>query len=123
MHAQRQIKTKHARSIKYNSHNTHLYIHHRLAKKIQLDPPSQNYLPSSASNSAYTSESLQYIHNEHRSVQSSAKNRNPPPPPSQNNNNNNQFREYILNEQTMQHQSTFDDAMVAFLLDMQNRDL
>ena len=117
--AQRQIKTKYAQTIKIKSHNKHLYIHHRLAKKIHLDPPSRNHIPSSPSVPLYSPDELRTI-----PKQSSIQNRiqpaprpPPPPPPVI------PFREYTINESNIPNEPSFDDAMITFLLEMQNRDL
>jgi hypothetical protein len=118
INAQRQIKTKYAQSIKINSHNKHLYMHHRLFKQVQLDPPSQNYISSSPPVSSYSPKILRSIVDDHRPSQTRIQ---PvvvprPEPPIQ-------FREYTINQYNIPHEPCFDDAMIAFLLDMQNRDL
>jgi hypothetical protein len=118
MNAQRQIKTKDAQSIKVNSHNKHIYIHHRLLKLVRLDPPSRNFIPSS-SPSAYSPETLRAIVDDNK--RTSARVQPQPavsrPEPAL------QFRDYTINQYTIQSEPCFDDAMIAFLLDMQNRDL
>ncbi|CAF2816882.1 unnamed protein product [Rotaria sp. Silwood2] len=138
MNAQRQIKTKHAKSIKIKSHNKHLYIHHRLAKKVILDEPSYHCIPSSEPVPLYSLETLRSIVYEHRhpynlsytyySTSSNKKQRSKL--------NNNlfidesqtilgayQFREYTLHEYNIPDEPSFDDSMIDFLLEMQNRDL
>ncbi len=124
MNAQRQIKTKYAQSIKINSHNKELYMHHRLFKQVHLDPPSANYMPSSPSVPLYSSEVLRSFLRKYRLAPSwiNTPNKIQPSVP-HNNHTTNQFREYTINEQTIPTQASFDDAMIAFLLDMQNRDL
>ena len=126
INAQRQIKTKYAQTIKINSHNKNLYMHHRLFKKVCLDPPSQNYLPAESTVPLKTREQLQSVINERRYNKSSANNSNrnqSAPPTTTSQNPNHGFQEYTVNENTMQRLVSFDDAMIAFLLEMQNRDL
>jgi hypothetical protein len=138
MNAQRQIKTKHAKSIKLNSHNKHLYIHHRLIKKVELDQPSYHCIPSSQSVPSYTPEELRSIVQEHRHTYnpsythystSSKKTRHSKisnetyVDESQRNLAASQYREYTLHEYNIPDEPSYDDAMVTFLLEMQNRDL
>ncbi|CAF1935186.1 unnamed protein product [Rotaria magnacalcarata] len=123
MNARCQIKTKHAKSIKFNSQNNILYMHHRLVKMVVLDPPSRNHGSGSTSGWPYSSEELRPVPDENRNrkivpnvqkatIQKPAS--NVPP---------NQLIEYTINDYTLQNSISFDDAMIAFLLDMQNRDL
>ncbi|CAF3986317.1 unnamed protein product [Rotaria sordida] len=138
MNAQRQIKTKHAKSIKIKSHNKHLYIHHRLAKKVILDEPNYHFLPSQESVPLYSLETLRSIAYEHRHLYNSSyryfstslnKNRQLKSnhdlfiDESQINLSTYRYREYTLNEYNIPDESSFDDAMIDFLLEMQNRDL
>ena len=129
INAQRQIKTKYAKSIKTKSHNKHLYIHHRLAKKVILDPPSLHCLPSSEPVSLYSKEELRSLVSQYRyQYYSSRINRH-----FQNSNeiyvdeshllSTYQYREYTLNEHNIPDEQSYDDDMVNFLLEMQNRDL
>lgn len=118
MNAQRQIKTKHAKSIKFNSHNKHLYMHHRLVKKVILDPPSQNYLSTKSSHQPYSNVKNQQ--DEKPVAKSSVKPTTTSTVPQD---NSQTFLDFTINEHTMQQTADFDDAMIAFLLDMQNRDL
>ncbi len=138
MNAQRQIKTKHAKSIKIKSHNKHLYIHHRLAKKVLLDPPSEHYIPSSEPTPLYSPEALRSIIYQHRHPYYSSylypstpsrKARQSKISPesyideSQLNYASHQYREYTLNEFNIPDEPSYDDTMINFLLEMQNRDL
>ncbi len=138
MNAQRQIKTKHAKTIKIKSHNKHLYIHHRLAKKVLLDQPSYHCIPSSEPKPLYSSEVLRSIVYHHRHPYNSSylyyptssrkarqlKIRNDLDiDESQINSSAYQYREYTLNEYNIPDEPSYDDAMINFLLDMQNRDL
>ncbi|UJR26685.1 hypothetical protein I4U23_008001 [Adineta vaga] len=138
MNAQRQIKTKHVKSIKIKSHNKHLYIHHRLAKKVVLDEPSLHCIPGSQSVRLYTFEELRSIVYQHRHgyyslyTDHSTSSRKPRHiksdqaiyvDESQTNSSAYQFREYTLNEYNIPDEPSYDDVMVTFLLEMQNRDL
>jgi hypothetical protein len=138
INAQRQIKTKHAKSIKMKSHNKHLYIHHRLAKKVCLDPPRYHCIPSSEPVPLYSSQALRSIVYQHRhpydssylySSTPSRKNRQSKNShdifidESQLNFSGYQYREYTLHEYNIPNEPSYDDAMVNFLLEMQNRDL
>jgi hypothetical protein len=138
MNAQRQIKTKHAKSIKIKSHNKHLYIHHRLAKKVLLDEPSDHYIPSSIPIPLYSPEALRSIVYQHRHPFNSSYTYYSTPSrkarqskmsndtyidESQINFTLHQYREYTLNEYNIPDEPSYDDAMVNFLLEMQNRDL
>ncbi|CAF1124956.1 unnamed protein product [Rotaria sp. Silwood1] len=138
MNAQRQIKTKHAKSIKIKSHNKHLYIHHRLAKKVILDEPSYHCIPSSEPVPLYSFEAFRSIIYQHRHLDNSSygysstlsnKNRqlksrhNIYLDESQTILNTYQYREYTLNEYNIPNEPSFDDTMIDFLIDMQNRDL
>ncbi|CAF3439417.1 unnamed protein product, partial [Rotaria sp. Silwood2] len=112
----------HDKNIKIKSHNKQLYIHHRLFKRVVLDEPSRNYLPSSPSIPLHSYETLRSMadKNSHHLIVSNNQ--------KQKNTNNtsqvsNQFRAYTINENNILDDPTFDDAMIAFLLDMQNRDL
>ena len=105
-----QIKTKHAQSIKNRSHNKELYIHHRLFKMVQLDPPNRNCLLPSSSASLTTPNAVLKKPTSSQSVR-------PSQVPNQ------QFRELTITEHNVPHDPTFDDAMITFLLEMQNRDL
>lgn len=118
INAQRQIKSKHAQSIKHNSHNKHLYIHHRIYKQIQLDPPSRNHYPSSGEASRFIPEYEQngWQRTETPVRTKTSQPRAPAPPV-------NQFRDYTIHESNIPSEPCFDDAMIRFLLDMQNRDL
>ena len=118
INAQRQIKTKYAQSIKIHSHNKHLYIHHRIFKRVQLDPPSQNYISSSSEVSRYSPADLRAIRDQQQPkvsppVRSTVTSSQPV----------NQFREYTIQHSNIPNEPSFDDAMIRFLLDMQNRDL
>jgi len=122
MNAQRQIKTKYAKSIKYKSHNKQLYMHHRLFKQVQLDPPSCHYMPSDTPRSSKAIQPSVYEHHKQRQqpvpkTHNQSKQSATRPEPS------NQFREYTINEHNIPNEPSFDDAMIAFLLEMQNRDL
>ncbi|CAF0984033.1 unnamed protein product [Adineta steineri] len=138
INAQRQIKTKHAKSIKIKSHNKHLYIHHRLAKKVRLDEPSYNYMPSSQPVPSYTLTELRSIVNQYRHPYNSSYIYYSTPTrkarhtkitndmyidESQTNLAALEFREYALHEYNIPDEPSYDDAMVNFLLEMQNRDL
>jgi hypothetical protein len=138
MNAQRQIKTKHAKSIKIKSHNKHLYIHHRLAKKVLLDQPSYNCIPSTEPTRLYSPEELRTIVYQYRHpFNSSYINYSIPSRKARQSKISNetyidesqinlaayQFREYTLNEYNIPDEDSYDDAMVNFLLEMQNRDL
>jgi len=138
MNAQRQIKTKHAKSIKIKSHNKHLYIHHRLAKKVLLDEPSYNCIPSTEPTRLYSPEELRTIVYQYRHpFNSSYINYSIPSRKARQSKISNetyidesqinlaayQFREYTLNEYNIPDEDSYDDAMVNFLLEMQNRDL
>jgi hypothetical protein len=138
MNAQRQIKTKHAKSIKTKSHNKHLYIHHRLAKKVLLDEPSYNYIPSPKPAPLYCPEALRSIVYQHRHPYNSSYSyySTPSIKTRQSKISNDlyideshinlgayQYREYTLNEYNIPDEPSYDDAMINFLLDMQNRDL
>jgi hypothetical protein len=138
MNAQRQIKTKHAKSIKIKSHNKHLYIHHRLAKKVQLDEPSYHCIPSTEPTRLYSPEELRIIVYQYRHpFNSSYINYSVPSRKARQSKISNetyndesqinlaayQFREYTLNEYNIPDEDSYDDAMVNFLLEMQNRDL
>jgi hypothetical protein len=122
IHAQRQIKTKYAQTIKIKSHNKQLYMHHRLVKKVQLDLPSRNYIPSPPAVALHSSEALRSILSEHRHYQPSViiQKKIPPVP---RNEPSIPFREYTINEHNIPNEPSFDDAMITFLLEMQNRDL
>jgi len=179
MNAQRQIKTKYAKSIKIKSHNKHLYIHHRLAKKVLLDQPSYHCIPSPEPIPLYSHEALRSIVYQHRHPFNSSyiyystpskkgrqskvsndtyidesqinlishQHRHPfnssyiyystPSKKgrqskvsndtyideSQINLISHQYREYTLNEYNIPDEPSYDDAMINFLLEMQNRDL
>ncbi|CAF1116055.1 unnamed protein product [Rotaria sordida] len=126
-----QIKTKHAKNIKIKSHNKQLYMHHRLVKRVVLDEPSRNYLPSNPSTPLYSFEALRSLVYEHRhlGIGSNRQSQVQQQTIRNNNNNNNtsnvtnQLREYTINENNILNDPCFDDAMINFLLDMQNRDL
>jgi hypothetical protein len=138
MNAQRQIKTKQAKSIKIKSHNKHLYIHHRLAKKVLLDEPRYHCIPSAEPTPLYSPEALRSIVYQHRHpynssyVYYSTSSRKPRRSKisndtyideSQTNPAAYQYREYTLNEFNIPDEPSYDDTMVDFLLEMQNRDL
>ena len=139
MKAQSQIKTKHAKSIKIKSHKKPLYIHHRLAKKVILDEPSLRCMPSTGTVRLYTYEELRNIVYQHRYgyhssyitdySTSSRKARHVKSDhaifidESHLHSSAYQFREYTLNEYNIPDESSYDDTMVSFLLEMQNRDL
>jgi len=138
MNAQRQIKTKHAKSIKIKSHNKHLYIHHRLAKKVLLDEPSYHCIPSSEPAPLYSPEALRSIIYQYRHPYNSSYlyYSTPSRKARQSKISNDtdidesqisvaayQYREYTLNEYNIPDEPSYDDAMINFLLDMQNRDL
>ena len=113
---QYQIESKHTESIKYHSNNSHLYVHHRIYKQIRLvDPPSRFFYSSSVQVPRYSPENQQVIRQQQTPVKTRAPPRPAPPV--------NQFREYTINESNIPREPCFDDAMVRFLLDMQNRDL
>lgn len=138
MNAQRQIKTKHAKSIRNKSHNKTLYIHHRLAKKIILDEPSYNWISSPLPVPLYSIDTLRSIVYQHRhpyessyeyyspfetKLRKSKLNHNLLIDESHINANAYQYRDYTLNEFNIPDEPSFDDDMVSFLLEMQNRDL
>jgi hypothetical protein len=138
LNAQRQIKTKHAKSIKIKSHNKHLYIHHRLAKKVILDEPSYHCIPSSEPAPLYSLEALRSIVYQHRHpYHSSYVYYSTPSRKARQSKISNetyidesqinlavyQYREYTLNEYNIPDEPSYDDTMINFLLDMQNRDL
>ncbi|CAF2151274.1 unnamed protein product [Rotaria magnacalcarata] len=138
MNAQRQIKTKHAKSIKIKSHNKCLYIHHRLAKKIILDEPSYKYIRSSEPVPLYSCEALRSIVHQHRhsydssytyystsfsKVRKTKPNNNIFVDESQTNLAAYLFPDYTLHEYNIPDEPSFDEDMVEFLLEMQNRDL
>jgi hypothetical protein len=122
MNAQRQIKTKYAKSIKYKSHNKQLYMHHRLFKQVQLDPPSRHYMPSGTPRSLEAIRPSVYEHHQQRQ-QPVSKNHNQSKQSATRPEPSNQFREYTINEHNIPNEPSFDDAMISFLLEMQNRDL
>ena len=136
MHARRQIKSKHVKSIKTNSHNQHLYIHHRLAKQISLDPPSENYIPSSPAVRVYSLEELRSIVREYRRARYSSylfystpsRTTTTGRPIDHQHHEESPinlavYQEYTLNEFNIPDEPTYDDNMINFILDMQNRDL
>ncbi|UJR22404.1 hypothetical protein I4U23_025465 [Adineta vaga] len=122
--AQCQIKTKYAKSIRYNSHNKQLYIHHRLFKQVQLDPPSYHFLSTPSARTIEIKKFNEEVQNRRQvTVTANSHTHNQPvvhPPAT---NPPNQFRDYTINEHTIPNEPTFDDTMISFLLDMQNRDL
>ncbi len=125
INAQRQIKTKDAKSIRTNSHNKQLYMHHRLFKKVHLDPPSEHYLASDPPVPLYSLEALRSIIHElrqryHHGV---SNNHNKIQQPATTHTVPSQLRDYTINEHNIPNDATFDDAMISFLLEMQNRDL
>ncbi|CAF4163056.1 unnamed protein product [Rotaria socialis] len=116
-------KTKYQRAKRSNKKNKILYMHHRLVKTVVLDPPSRNHSSGSTSDRPYSSEGLRSVPDEKRNrktvpnvqkatIQKPAS--NVPP---------NQLSEYTINDYTLQNNISFDDAMIAFLLEMQNREL
>jgi hypothetical protein len=132
INARCQIKSKHAKSIKVKSHNQHLYVHHRLAKRISLDPPSEHYISSSPPTRLYSSEELRSIVQQHRQAFSSSYrytrsmdnhryhyHHHEEPSPI----NLAVYQDYTLHEFNIPDEPTYDDMMINFLLDMQNRDL
>jgi hypothetical protein len=137
MNAQRQIKTKHAKSIQIKSHNKHLYIHHRLAKKVSLDEPRLNCIPSSESIPLYSPEELRSLIHQHRRTYNSSyifystPSRQTHRQSKYSNEtyiNESQmnlaiYQEYTLNEYNIPDEPSYDDTMINFILDMQNRDL
>ena len=126
MNAQRQIKTKYAKSIKTKSHNEQLYMHHRLVKKVTLDDPSEHYMPSYSSNLSHSYEALRSIVYERHLDRCFSNRQHKIQQPMTHTNNSNgphQFREYTIHEHNIPNEPSFDDDMVAFLIDMQNRDL
>ncbi|CAF3654407.1 unnamed protein product [Rotaria sp. Silwood1] len=127
INARCQIKTKHAKTIKIKSHNKQLYMHHRLIKRVKLDEPSRNYLSSNSSTPLHSSETLRSLAYEARHPEIFSNDQKQKPIHNNNNNNtsnvSHQFREYTINEHNLLHDPSFDDAMINFLLDMQNRDL
>ncbi|CAF1180012.1 unnamed protein product [Adineta steineri] len=113
-----QIKTKYAKSIKYKSHNEQLYMHHRLYKQVRLDPPSRHYMPSSSTIPSYTPEVLRtFTINNNDNRDKPSVNR------TTTTNTVNQLQAYTINAHNIPNEPAFDDAMINFLLDMQNRDL
>ena len=110
--ARLQVKSKHAKSIKVNSHNQHLYMHHRLVRKVQLDPPSQNYMPSPA----IVAVQPEVVPTRPAPTSNPQPVASVPRPP-------NQFRDYTIDSTNVPNEPAFDDAMIAFLMDMQNRDV
>ncbi|CAF1225363.1 unnamed protein product [Didymodactylos carnosus] len=125
MNAKQQIKTKHAKTIKINSHNKHLYVNHRLLKGFNLDPPSLNYMPSS------TPVVLKDLPSYDKSATTSLKSR-PLPQSSRpttttttnavNHNTPYRLQDYAVDGTNIPH-DIHDDEMVTFLLEMQNREL
>lgn len=122
MHAARQIKTKHAKSIKIKSHNKQLYMHHRLFKKVKLDPPSQHYMSSNFTNRSYKKQDSEPLSTERRNPRNVSNKENCTQQPATQNNDNH-FHAYTINENTIPNETHFDDEMITLLLDMQNRDL
>ena len=140
--AQRQIKTKHARSIQVNSHNKHLYIHHRLAKQVTLTPAKTHFLRSPPPAPLYTLEALHALLLQHRQrarskpFHSGLRDGHPmefiydpyidetpfiydfyqhhPSRP---------FGAFTLNQFNIPDEPSYDDEMINFLLETQNRDL
>ncbi|CAF0731746.1 unnamed protein product [Adineta ricciae] len=120
MKAQSQIKTKHAKS-------------------VLLDEPSLRCMPSTGTVRLYTYEELRNIVYQHRYgyhssyitdySTSSRKARHVKSDhaiyidESHLHSSAYQFREYTLNEYNIPDESSYDDTMVSFLLEMQNRDL
>ncbi len=136
MNAHRQIKTKHAKSIQIKSHNKHLYIHHRLAKKVSLDEPRYHCIPSSESKPLYSLEELRsLIHQHRRTYNSSYLFYSTPTRQNRQSKYSNEtyinesqinlaiYQEYTLNEYNIPDETSYDDTMINFILDMQNRDL
>lgn len=135
MNARRQIKSKHAKSIQINSHNQHLYIHHRLAKKISLDPPSENHIPSTPPIPPYSTEDLRELVKQYRHARYSSYLSHSTPSRTRRTNENHHhhdeesrmnlaiYQEFTLNEYNIPDEPSYDDTLVYFLLDMQNRDL
>ncbi|CAF0783084.1 unnamed protein product [Didymodactylos carnosus] len=127
MKAKRQIKTKHAKTIKINSHGQHLYVNHRLHKMHQLDPPSLNCMPSPQSSfsplpskiNSFTAPSFRLCRVPKQSICSFTT--------TITNIVHNQDIPYQLHDYTIDAtnipQDIQDEQMVSFLLDMQNREL
>lgn len=117
-----QRREKQMKSVRFFPRNGTIFIHHRLYKRIQLDPPSRHYLPSDRFVPIYSPEGLR---SEVRSkvekprlTTTTSSHIYPPAPviPTE-------IRAFTLTEQTRTQQSDFDDAMIALLMDLQNRDL
>lgn len=121
--AQRQIKSKHAKSIKIKSHNQHLYIHHRLAKRISLDPPSENHIPSLPPVRLYPLKELRSIIQHYRQTYRSSHRSWDTHHEEPSRINLAVYQDYTLHEFNIPDEPTYDDRMIHFLLDMQNRDL
>ena len=132
MNARRQIKTKHAKSIKTKSHNKQLYIHHRLAKLIVLDGPSYHCISSPPPVPLFSLEALRSIVYQYRHSSAAYRNstwthirasKRSPQHDTDESQVTRQFREYAINEYNFPDEPSFDDDMINFLLDMQNRDV
>lgn len=144
MKAQRQIKTKHARSIQLNSHNKHLYVHHRLAKQMSLTPAKKHYIRSPTPVPLYTLEALRELVRRYRHMYGSTslnymlRERYPLKADyelyiddnpydyflhHQQQQQQQQYHDYTINQLNMPDEASYDDEMIHFLLDMQNRDL
>jgi hypothetical protein len=138
MNAQRQIKTKHVKSIAINSHNKHLYIHHRLFKQVQVDPVKYHYIPSETCAPLYSFDVLRSIIAHYRhlyrssSISKLTSFRKSCHSNVQFDRDVDEFHDqhvidelhnYTINATNMLDERSFDDDMIHFLLDMQNRDL
>jgi len=119
-----QCREKQMKSVRFFPRTGTIYIHHRLYKRIQLDPPSYNYLPSDRYVPIYSPEGLRTpirskVEKPTRTTTTTTSSHVYPPAPVI----PTEIRAFTLTEQTRTHQSDFDDAMIALLMDLQNRDL
>ena len=91
-------------------------MHHRLIKKVYLDPPSGHYLASDPPVPLYSLEALRSIIYElrQRYHHGISNNHNKIQQPVTTPTTSSQFRDYTINEQNIPNDATFDDAMIAF---------
>lgn len=118
--ARNQIKDKNGRSVRKNF-NRPLYIHHRLWKVLYLDQPCRHNFGKLETVPLYSVDELRSIvrlkREFYRQIEMAFQDRVKPvqPPPA--------IHHFALNSAYIHNEPTFDDAMIAFLLDLQNRDL
>ena len=113
-------------------------MHHRLFKQVILDPPKSHCIPSPAPVPSYSPEALRSIVFHHRQAYRSTYSFHPTRSKNARLSNHSydtyvdesqtnvaayQYREYTINEFNIPEVPSFDDDMINFLLEMQNRDL